>query len=503
MPEAGLLGVRVPDSLGRVTESFTAPGPGGSHLAVVLQAFDDVKAQTCLAGICTLYLKAGVRLIGVESADGPIRPRPGRTDVADLLTTEMVSAGVLSLINAGAPGVEAWGVDEMSLIPGSHRAMQQVSEAREARDAVFQGLIRPLLLKLQEKEYSAELAAFRRGRLEVYGSRVTLLEQARAARAAAARVALDLSDYSLVSRFLEMGEKEKRMNPARAQTQQREFLERVTGKTRSWHQSAGGNRINIDLEKAVPLLEFWLRETGQSVESFYAAMKGPNPEPVFLACRMWYDAWLLEDAGSHRYFEKLMRLALYTGVPYFDLQDFREYVSQARDSEALRIGLDDEMNDLSAALVDASGAARLGELEDRLDLMYRMAQLAVGPRDAEAKVAAVGTLEEAIHDLIQALMGTEGRAERPEPPAELVAAEQALDAAREFLRCSRLRSEHMVRRTLELMAARKEDRALLAVGGFHARAVARALDDYPQVSWSIIMPQVDVDAAWRKHRQRY
>lgn len=30
---------------------------------------------------------------------------PGRTDVADLIRTEMVSAGVLSLINGGAPGV--------------------------------------------------------------------------------------------------------------------------------------------------------------------------------------------------------------------------------------------------------------------------------------------------------------------------------------------------------------------------------------------------------------
>jgi hypothetical protein len=500
---APLLGVRVPERLGRQTDGYAAPGPGGRQLAVVLQAFDDVTAQTCLAGICALYLKAGVRLIGVEAADGPVRPTPGRTDVADLIRTEMVSAGVLSLINAGAPGVQAWGVDDVSVIPHSHRAMEQVSAARADRDALFEGLIRPLLRKAQEKHYQPELAGLRQARLEVHGGRKTVLEQARFAEAAARRVGLDLAGYQLVLRFLEFAEKEKHLSPKRAAKQQQEFLTRVMSRVKGWYRSGRGNRVDIDLAKAAPVLEFWLRETGQSVDDFYTAIKGPNPEPVFAGCKRWYDAWLLEDAGLPRYFEKLIRLALYLEVPYFDLRDFREYVAQSRDSEALRVGLDDELSDLSSALIEAAGAGALGDLEDRLDLIYRMCQLAVGPKDAEARVSAVGTIEDAIQDLLALLMGGQGRPERPPPPPGLTGAEAALEAAKEFLRCSRMRSEHMVKRTMELMTQRNEDRAVLAVGGFHARAIARALDDYPQVSWAILMPQVDVDAAWRQHRQRF
>ena len=498
-----LLGVRIPEPLGRQTDGYAAPGPAGRHLAVVLQAFDDVTAQTCLAGICGLYVQAGVRLIGVEAADGPVRPTPGRTDVADLIRTEMVSAGVLSLINGGPPGVTAWGVDDVSLIPASHRAMEQVSAARVDRDALFAGLIRPLLLKAQEKHYQPELASLRRARLDVYGGRKTVLEQARFAEAAGRRIGLDLTGWPLVLRFLEIAEKEKHLSPKRGAAQQQEFLSRVMGRVKGWYRSAGGNAVNIDLAKAAPVLEFWLRETGQSVDEFYAAVRVPNPEAVFAACKRWYDAWLLEDAGTAAYFEKLMRLALYLGVPYFDLRDFREYTAQSRDSEALRVGLDDELSDLSNALIEAAGAGALGELEDRLDLIFRMCQLAVGPKDAEANVSSVGTIEDAVHDLLALFMGGQGRPERPPPPPELTGAEKALEAAKEFLRCSRMRSEHMVKRTMELMAQRNEDRAVLAVGGFHARAIARTLDDYPQLSWAIIMPQVDVESAWRQHRQRF
>ena len=61
----------------------------------------------------------------------------------------------------------------------------------------------------------------------------------------------------------------------------------------------------------------------------------------------------------------------------------------------------------------------------------------------------------------------------------------------------------MVKRTLELIEQRSEDRAVLAIGGFHARAVTRVMDDYPQVSWAILMPQVDVDSAWKQHKERF
>jgi hypothetical protein len=498
-----LLGVQVPEALGRQTEGFAAPGPGGVQLAIVLQAFDDVKAQTCLAGICALYIRAGVRLLAVESADDRIAPRPGNVDIKQLIRTENVSAGVLSLVNAGLPSVEGWGVD-LSLIPPSYSAMHAVSGARAQRDQVFEQAIRPLLRRAQESLYPAELTAFRRARLDIYESRKAVLEQARLAQAAARKVGLDLSTYGLVLRFLDMGEKEKHQDQSRAQQQMEEFVRRVVERAHNWVKPAGGNRLTIDLEKAAPVLEFWLRETGQSVDDFYAAVKGPNPEPVFRACKQWYDAWFKSGATTerkHEFFENLMRLALYLEVPYFELRDFREYVAQLRDSEALRTGLDDEMSDLSSALVDQAGATALGEVEDRFDLIHRMCGLAVNSRDAEARVRSIGTIAEAIELLESVAPAARGTVRWT--PQDLAPVEKSLNAAKEFLQLSRERSAHMVKRTLELIEQRNEDRAVLAIGGFHARAVTRVMDDYPEVSWAILMPQVDVDSAWRQHRERF
>lgn len=498
-----LLGVRIPDQLGRQTEGYRAPGPGGVQLAVVLQAFDDPMAQTCLGGICALYVAAGVRLLAVEAADGPVRPTLGKTDIAQLIATETVSAGVLSLLNAGKP-VDVWGVDEVSLIPASHRAMAVVSGAREGRDRAF-AEVRCLLAAAQQKQYPPELAEFRRARLGVYEARKPVLEQARLARAAAQRIGPHLGGFPLVTRFIEIGEKEKSQNPKRARAQQEEFVRRVLGKVHGWYQPGGKNRIEINLEKAAPVLAYWLEETGRSMSELTASSNRSNLEPLLLACKEWYDSWLGAKAASgasHEFYELMMRLALRLEVPYFDLRDFRESVAQSRDVGALKIGLDDELSDLADALVDRAGARSLGDLEERLDLVHRMLGLAVAPRDAEAKVAGITGLGELVAELRGLFAGRAPDCPQT-PPQDLKLVEEALNAAKEFLDHSRVRSEHMVARTLELIEERKEDRAVLVVGGFHARAISRAMDDYPQVSWAIIMPQVDVEAAWRQHHQRF
>lgn len=486
-----LLGVQIPEAFGRQTEGFAAPGPGGVQLAIVLQAFDDVKAQTCLAAICALYIRAGVRLLAVESADDRIAPEPGNIDVKQLIRTRNVSAGVLSVVNAGAPSVEAYGVDDLSLIPPSYQAMATVSGGRAARNQVFEKTIRPLLKTAQESKYPTALAQFRRARLDIYESRKPVLEQARLGLAAAKVTGLDLEPFRLVRRFLEMGEREKTLDQARAKAELEQFVTRVMERA---NITLRQKSLQQDLERAGPVLEFWLRETGQSVDEFYAAIRA-SPAPVFAACQRWYQSWITSPehaANPARLYENLIRLALYLEVPFFELRDFRQYVVHLRDSDSLRTGLDDEMSDLSSALVDQAGASPFGELEQEFDLMYRMCQLAVGPKDAEARVRSVGTMAEAIEQL-----GTRV------DPAELAPVEDSLRAAKDFLRLSRERSAHMVKRTLELIEQRNEDRAVLALGGFHARAVTRVMDDYPQVSWAILMPQVDVDSAWKQHKERF
>ena len=53
----------------------------------------------------------------------------------------------------------------------------------------------------------------------------------------------------------------------------------------------------------------------------------------------------------------------------------------------------------------------------------------------------------------------------------------------------------MADRTLELMRERGEDRAMLVVGGFHERAITRALEDARGVSWSVLAPSPDLSEA--------
>ena len=281
--EGPLLGVRVPEQLGRQIDGFWAPGLGGVQLAVVLQAFDDPHAQDCLGKICALYVGAGVRLIGVEAADGPIRSRPGNTDIRHLIATETVSAGVLSLLNAGNAAVDVFGVDDVSLIPPSHQAMAVVSAARESREEIFREVIRPLLERAQQSHYPGELAQLRRARLSVYGSRKTMAEQARLARAAASGLGLDMASFPLVTRFLEMAEQEKSQRPGVIQAQQEEFLKRVMGRVHGWYRPAGPNRLDIDLRKAAPVLQYWVEETGQSLEEFQAAFSRQNLEQAGLS----------------------------------------------------------------------------------------------------------------------------------------------------------------------------------------------------------------------------
>lgn len=497
---APLLGLRIPDSLGRPLEGYDAAGPGGLHLAVLLQVFDDVKAQTCIAGLCSLYASAGVRLIAVEAADGPLAPSRGRTGISQLIGSEQVSAGVLSVLNAGA-AVDVIGVDDLSAITPSHHAMMVISGARPARDAVFTA-VRAMLESAQRKAYGADVAELRRSRLSVYEARTPLARQAQVIRAAARSTGLDLAGYPLVERFLALSEKEGTVNAIRAAAQQEEFVKRVTARVHGWFTVKGGNQIEIDLAKATPVLAYWLEETGQTLEEFTGSLGRADREAAFLACKEWFDGWFTSQAalGSHQFYESLMRLALRLEIPYFDLRDFRQSVAQSRDGDAIKSGLDDEMSDVADALVYASNGGDLLDVEARMDVVYRMLSLAVPPKDAEARVAEVTTLADLVADL-GALQSSQ--AAPPPSAADVAALEPVLDEARNFLSFSRQRSDHMVAQTMELMRRRNEDRAVLVVGGFHSRAVRRALEDYPDVSWTVIMPQVDVDAAWRAHREKF
>jgi hypothetical protein len=499
---AQVFGVRIPSQVASRRESYQTSVPGGRQLAIVLQVFDDPVNQASIAALCRLFAAEGTRLIAVEAADRQLTRAAGHTDIPQLLRTEMVSAGVVSVLNAGDVPVTVWGVDDISLIPPSHDAMRIVSANRAARDAVF-GEVRRLLRAGQDRVYTPEVASARRARLTLYGERVPVTEQVSRLLAAAGH--RPLTAYPLIGRFAEIMASEQRIRPARAERERKEFYTRVVGRIQGWYRPRGGNRITIDLAKATPVLQFWLDETGQSADALMRSLQSGNAEPVLLACKQWYDSWIASTAlqeESHEAAEQLMRVALRLEVPYFELRDFRESVAQSRDLERLKAGLDDEIAEAMSEAADRlphPDASALRDLEDRCELLFLMAQLAVAPREAELRVESAGALGDAMAEL-ERITGQRLSPGLADPVARL---NQALEAAGRFLDYSRRRSRQMVERTMSLLEQRREDRALLVVGGFHSRAVTRALDDYPDVSWAVVMPAVDVKAAWQQHQERF
>lgn len=494
------LEVALPAGVAVETESYGASGIPRAHLGIVLQVYDNPANQAAIAKLCALFASgAGLRLIGAEAADQALTREPGNTDIGKLLQSKMVSAGVLSLFNGGRPEVDVHGVDDVSLIPPSHQAMMTVSAARDLRDRVY-GQVRLLLTTAHIRHGKPHLAAARAGRYEVYGARQPLKTQARALEAAASESVVPLGSFPRVTRFLEMAALETRLDLTRVAAEQEQFLRRIMSLVGRWDELDTPE----GLQRLEPLIDYWLAETGQTASEFRKSLEGPNPAAPLIACRRWYSDWvrsLAANAQRPDFMEGLMRFALRTGLPYFELRAFRQHVASQRDAEQLKHGLDDEIEDLHRTIADAqSGACRsVIDAEQRLDILYRLLQLAVPPGHAAVEAGAAGTVREAVEELA-------GLAEQP-IGAGLTRDLDALDpprrAALDFLDHSRRRSRHMVEQMLELLDSRHEDRALLVVGGFHAKAITTALEDYPDVSWAVFMPAVDVAAGWQAHRSRF
>jgi hypothetical protein len=74
---------------------------------------------------------------------------------------------------------------------------------------------------------------------------------------------------------------------------------------------------------------------------------------------------------------------------------------------------------------------------------------------------------------------------------ELDICDAGLTHSRNFVDYSSQRGHHMLQVTLEEMKKQHRDRAIIVAGGFHAQAIIQELEDNnPNISWSVIMPQV-------------
>lgn len=479
-------------------------GDAAETVLLLQQVFDNHCAQQNLAEVCRLCAtQAGVRLVAVEGADDEVVPSNPPRSIRQLIdSASQVSAGVLHLQSTEPDLVDVWGVDDMELNFQSQQAMIRVMNNGPVRDSAFVS-IRDLAQKAQARCYGPELASLRGGMLSVYQQRQPVSKQVAMLVKAADSYGVDLRAFPLVRRYDEIIVKERNIQSAQVQRQTVEFMTRLQRRLFDWFKPAGRNEMNVDLQRAKPIFEYWMERTGMTADELDRNAEQRGIEATVLECKQWLETSVIEEARRegvegkgtpHVFYEEMMRLALRLGVDYFDLREFREMIAINRDMQAIKRGLVDEIAGASRAVVQSAGRAEATEfleIEDRLDIFYRALRLEVPPGEAEA----ADIEPDKFHALLDKLRGLAGASGADSFDAKKL--DGPLEDAATFLRHSKKRSQHMANRTLELMRERGDDRAILVAGGFHERAITRAFEDSRGVSWSVLAPTPDLSEVRR------
>jgi len=496
-----LLGISIPNQI-VMAGKHRRSGDSGETLIIVQQAYDNVRGQENLEAICRLCAtQAGIRLVAVEGADEELRPTTPPKPVRDLINVgSAVSAGVLHLQATDPDLIDVWGVDELELNRRSQTAMIAVTQSAALRDRFLEA-VRPVLSAAQSSCYDPKLAALRACTLSVSGKRTPIAKQVELIKETAATAGLDLRSFPLIRRFDEIARKGRQVSGWRAKMQMARFLRRLLKRLYNWFKREGRNHVQIDLEKAKPVLEYWMEATGLTPEELDESIERRGIERVLAECKKWLDTWIIAEAKkqssmeglgtAYAFWEEMMRLALRVGVNFFDLRDLREMVAMNRDLGSVKTGLPDELSEACRSLIDRlpqGEASKLRDIEDRLDSLYRGLRLEVPPGEAEAAEIGAGKIEPLLDELAQ-LAHTRLSSSITEDARRL---DDSLAEAARFLQLSKQRSQHMAKKTLELMRERGEDRAILVAGGFHERAITRFLEDSPGVSWSVLAAAVDL-----------
>lgn len=501
-----ILDVALPSQLAVLARHYRSGDAEAEKLVIVQQVYDDVGQQLTLLATCVLFVEnAGVRFIAVEGADTELQSDARRPSVTHLVerTANDVSAGVLSLLN-GTLDIEAWGIDDLELKRRSEIAQMRVMSVWSERDQAF-AEIRRLLRTARGRWYPPEFSRLREALVlvGVHGDRTSLAALLSLVKEGAASSRVDVRAFPVIITAEDISKLEDRIDLKRARKEWASFIERILNRMHAWYRPAGANQVKINLEKAQPLIEYWMEATQLTAEEFNQLVELRGLEDVLRSCKQWFDAWAFQKAirhahsgplGNAEFNEELMRLALRIDVRYFDLSHYREFVALSRMRDTAR--LDRLKTDISVCcrtIVDklhSQQAARLLEVEEGLHELYLALGLEMGPDVFEISDVRSGKLIPLLGDLCE-LSGV------PLPgQVESVcnALDGMVDTARELMQCSRSRGQHMARRTIELMRERGEDRAILVVGGFHTRAVTRMLEEYGQVSWSVVSPRFDAKA---------
>jgi hypothetical protein len=405
------------------------------------------------------------------------------------------------------------GVDDMALEKSSQEAQTRAFATAPAREQFFQSL-RPVLLRAQAQAYPPPLAAMRQRQLAVYGNwqaqavgpqqyaqslSMPMNDVMARLTDAAASVQVNLRAFPRLATYRDLLAIERSVDLARANQQQREFLQRVLGEVLGWAQRPDG----IAPVKAMGLLRFWQAQRELSDAELEALIKTRGAMQLFTEAYQWLTPWLLEQAqavqagraDASEMADQIMRLALILNIPFFDLMDYRQAMTLRRRSQAMGgLAVSDEVDEccrVVAGSAPSPSAHLLMDLEERLELMYRGLRVELLPTDAEAADIQAGALRHLVQETLglAAVGGAAGEALL----AQAAGLDDALDAARIFYEHSRRRGGVMGQRTLDEMRRRGADRAVLVAGGFHQRAITRAFEADRQAAWSVVMPAVGLN----------
>jgi len=276
------------------------------------------------------------------------------------------------------------------------------------------------------------------------------------------------------------------------------FISRIVDRAFGWFSVSGPGAVEIDLEKASPILQFWIDSIGMPADDLTRRLARAEAEVILATCRDWYQRWLARglreqrETGSYgaAFLDELMRFALLTDVEYFDLHELRKYVSYVRTAEHVPPErVEAELHACSFALMEATGsseARQLFELERRLDIVHKALRLESTPMDFEV----AHLRPDDLLDLVEEIGRLAGTPVTPSLWDACSAVSPLIENATGFVDCSRKRGRHMADRTLEVMAACGVDRALLVAGGFHTQSITRSLEDERRVSWSVLSPDL-------------
>ena len=520
-----MFNINFSSDLGTVQHSHLSAASNAENLIVILQVFrnedsgiDATPVQENIFKISERYVNAaGVRLVCVEHAENQVPAPPPEMTFSDLVKSTSVSAAVRKLVGEYPNLVEAWGVDDLGLIDRSYKAMHALKDSTTRQSRFFPRLCN-YLYAAQSRYYTPMLAELRRGTIGMYREETLAVDFPLTVRASlmnriAEAVGLDLEQFPVYSTFSTSASMEHSIDFERAKAQREKFISRVGTKALSWIDSVEGGHTEIDQEMTALVIRSWMTSTKLSPSELEHNLKLRGLENVLKEAADWLQSWLLESAIQIRltgrglanqseidYYNRLAQLEPRERSTTMQLRDFHRYMDyrQIVEKGITPISLISELRECEKALIekfDQPAVTRLSRIEDLLNHMYFSLQLEQTPLEAEVIDISPGRLQEVVQDLFDLLGETRIPKEIRE---DLKFLDQLLSAAVDFPRLSRSRGQIMIRRTLDILRDRREDRALLVVGGFHQRAVIRELERNRRVSWQVIVPKIDFDAVKQK-----